>query len=144
MLISWLCHQHKMNANKKKPSLLKSNCPIKALSALVLLVSFGLGPNRKIVCTSRRRPCALRMSVYLPVQTFHIRKDSRSFFLTEIQNSYVPHRIKMETALSHETSVSTPRKTQPSLAYILPWGYEIWRSVSIIKTNRLMLFRDMS
>ena len=52
--------------------------------------------------------------------------------------------MKVEVALSDEKSVSTHKTTWSSRAYILPWRYDIWRSASIKKTNRLMLFRGMS
>jgi len=58
---------------------------------------------------------------------------------------YVPHLIKMEAALSHETSCP-PLKLHGHHVHTSCHEdtYDIWRSVSIIKTNRLMLFRDMS
>ena len=83
----------------------------------VLLVSYGLGPNRKTVCTTRPRPCSMRTSVYLPVQTFHIRMDSKSFCSADTQNG--TDRFSLCSAsnqdggrIFHETSVCSgvPRR----------------------------------
>lgn len=151
MLISWVCHKLKMNANREKSFLLQTMVRKKTRSVLyeVLLVSYGLGPYRKTVCTTRRRPCLcgrlciypFRRSIYEWIRAGSI-QPKHKMVLRDFH--YVPHLIKMEAAFSHETSVSTPKTTRPSRAYILPWRYGIWRSVSIIKTNRLMLFMDIS
>jgi hypothetical protein len=146
MLISWVCHKQKMSADEKKSSLLQTMVRKKARKVLyeVLLVSYGLGPNskivcttrrirpeqkdclhnqarterlsaqpgaigpnRKTVCTTRRRPCSLRTSRDLPVQTFHIRMDSRSFYSTEKQNG--TDRFSLCSASNQDGGSTFPR-----------------------------------